>query len=210
VHDRSCSLPNMLKRQVNTGGQLLQQGLELMSQHGLSGVTLGRLAQQVGMSKSGVFAHFRSKEDVQLALLTYAGEFAAPHVMVPTMQEPPGLPRLRAFVRNWFGWAGRAGLPGGCPIAAAMFELDDVEGPVRDKVLEMEAEFRGLLTQIVADAVAAGQLRADLDTEQFVWELSGIYLSHHVSTRFVRDVRADARGQVAFEALLERAFPPRS
>jgi hypothetical protein len=81
---------------------------------------------------------------------------------------------------------------------------------VRDKVLEMESEFRGLIAQNVSDAVAAGELRAELDIEQFVWELCGIYLSHHVSTRFVRDARADARGQVAFEALLERAFPPRS
>jgi AcrR family transcriptional regulator len=195
----------MLKRQVNTGGQLLQHGLELMSQHGLSGVTLGRLALQVGMSKSGVFAHFRSKEEVQIALLEYASQFAAPHVLEPALREHVGLPRLNALVRNWFGWAGRAGLPGGCPIAAAMFELDDIEGPVREKVLQLEAEFRAVLGRVVIETVALGELRADLDVEQFVWELCGIYLSHHVSTRFVRDAQADARGQIAFQALLARA-----
>ena len=93
------------------------------------------------------------------------------------MAEPEGLPRLEALVRNWFGWATRAGLPGGCPAAAAMFELDDVEGPVRDKVVAMEAEWRGLLEGLTRQAVELGHLRADLDVEQFVWELCGIYLS---------------------------------
>jgi hypothetical protein len=112
---------------------------------------------------------------------------------------------LRALMRNWFGWAGRAGLPGGCPVAAAMFELDDVEGPVRDKVLHMEAEWRGLLGQITREAVSSGELRADLDVEQFVFELCGIYLVHHVSTRFVRDPKSDTRAETAFAGLLGRA-----
>jgi AcrR family transcriptional regulator len=195
----------MAKRQNNTGEKLLDSGLRLLSQEGLSGVTLGRLAQQVGLSKSGVFAHFTSKAEVQIALLEHTTQFVAPRVVEPAMREPPGLPRLTALVQNWFGWAGRAGLPGGCPIAAAMFELDDVEGPVRDKILQMEAHWRALLGQLVRETIAAGELRADLDVEQFVWELCGIYLSHHVSTRFVRDANADARGQTAFHALLERA-----
>ena len=195
----------MPRKQGNTGEKLLDRGLRLLSQEGLSGVTLGRLAQQVGMSKSGVFAHFTSIAEVQVALLDYTAQFVAPRVIEPALREPPGLQRLQALVEHWFGWAGRAGLPGGCPIAAAMFELDDVESPVRDKVLQMEASFRELLTGLVREAVDAKQLRADLDIDQFVWELCGIYLSHHVATRFVRDPKADARGQTAFKALLERA-----
>jgi AcrR family transcriptional regulator len=195
----------MAKKQSNTGERLLQSGLGLLSQEGLSGVTLGRLAAQVGISKSGVFAHFTSKADVQLALLDFTAQFVAPRVIEPALREPLGLPRLQAVVRNWFGWAGRAGLPGGCPIAAALFELDDVEGPVRQKVLGMEAEWRGVLVQLVRDAIGTGELRIDLDVEQFVWELCGIYLSHHVSTRFVRDPQADARVATAFQALLTRA-----
>jgi AcrR family transcriptional regulator len=195
----------MPRKQSERGQKLLQYGLGLMSQEGLSGVTLGRLAQHAGMSKSGVFAHFSSKAEVQIALLDHTAQFSAAHVIEPTFAEPPGLGRLRALVRNWFGWAGRAGLPGGCPVAAAMFELDDVEGPVRDKVLQMEAEWRGLLAQITREAIASGELRPDLDTEQFVFELCGIYLMHHVSTRFVRDPSANARAQTAFDALLARA-----
>ena len=96
------------------------------------------LADQVGMSKSGLFAHFRSKEDVQIDLLSHMAEFATAHVVEPSMKAGEGLPRLRALVRNWFGWAQRAGLPGGCPVAAGLFEFDDVEGRVRNKILEME------------------------------------------------------------------------
>ena len=178
-----------------------------MSQAGLEGVTLGTLADQVGMSKSGVFAHFRSKEDVQLALLQHTAAFATARVVAPAMDARPGLPRLRALVANWFGWAHRAGLPGGCPVASGLFELDDVEGPVREKILEMEQEWRALLTRLVSEAVSAGDFRRGLDVDQFVWELCGIYLSHHAAQRFLRAADADARAQTAFTALLDRAAP---
>ena len=193
------------RKQSDRGEKLLKYGLGLMSQEGLGGVTLGRLAQHAGMSKSGVFAHFSSKVEVQIALLDYTAQFSAACVIEPTFVEPPGLGRLQALVSNWFGWAGRAGLPGGCPVAAAMFELDDVEGPVRDRVLQLEAEWRGLLAQVTREAMASGELRTDLDAEQFVFELCGIYLVHHVSSRFVRDPSSDARAQTAFDALLARA-----
>src|SRR5580700_4888350 len=115
---------------VSTHEKILRQGLALMSQSGLSGVTLGVLADQVGMSKSGLFAHFRSKEDVQIALLQYMADFAQAHVVAPAMKSPEGLQRLKALVANWFGWTRRAGLPGGCPVAAGLFEFDDARGPV--------------------------------------------------------------------------------
>jgi AcrR family transcriptional regulator len=192
---------------ASTRERILAQGLALMSQAGLEGVTLGVLADQVGMSKSGLFAHFRSKEEVQIRLLEHTGVVGAAHIIVPSMQEPEGLPRLRALVKNWFGWASRAGLPGGCPVAAGLFEFDDVEGPVHDKLLEMEAEWRGLLTHTVDQAKSLGHLRPDLDVAQFVWELCGIYLSHHAAQRFLKSPDADWRAQTAFAALLERAAP---
>jgi AcrR family transcriptional regulator len=182
--------------------------MALMSQAGLSGVTLGVLADQAGMSKSGLFAHFRSKEDVQIELLTHTGQFAAQHVVQPSMMAGEGLPRLQALAGNWFGWAQRAGLPGGCPVAAGLFEFDDVEGRVRNKILEMEASWRSLLIDLVRRAVELGHLRHDLDVEQFVWELCGIYLSHHAAHRFLRAADADSRAQTAFQALVDRAMPP--
>src|SRR5215472_10570344 len=176
---------------TSTRERILQQGLALMSQSGLTGVTLGVLADQVGMSKSGLFAHFRSKEDVQIELLNHMVDFVQARVLTPSMSAAEGLPRLRALLANWFGWAQRAGLPGGCPVAAGLFEFDDVEGRVRDKILEMEAEWRRLLTALVQSAVDLGHLRADLDVDQFVWELCGIYLAHHAAHRFLRSADAD-------------------
>jgi len=193
---------------VSTRERILGQGLALMSRSGLEGVTLGVLADQVGMSKSGLFAHFKSKEEVQISLLEHTKEVGAKYIIAPAMGSPEGLPRLKALVKNWFGWAPRAGLPGGCPVAAGMFEFDDVESPVRDKISEMEAEWRGLLTRVVQRAVELGHLRAKLDVDQFVWELSGIYLSHHAAQRFLKSPDADRRARTAFAALLERASPP--
>src|SRR5438270_5804317 len=99
----------MTNASISTRERILDSGLALMSQSGLAGVTLGVLADQVGMSKSGLFAHFRSKEHVQLELLSHTAEFARARVIDPSMAAPEGLPRLHALVGNWFGWAQRAG-----------------------------------------------------------------------------------------------------
>lgn len=190
---------------VTTRERILRSGLDLMSEAGLSGVTLGLLAEQTGVSKSGLFAHFRSKEELQFALLRQMTEVAAVQVIQPAMETPAGLPRLETLVGRWLGWPRLAGLRGGCPIAAALFELDDVEGLVRERALALEQEWRGLLTGLVHEAVASGHLRPDLDADQFVWELCGIYLSHHASYRFIRDPSADTRAQTAFQALIARS-----
>src|SRR2546430_11895697 len=98
------AVPTTSKRE-----RILHQGLALMSQAGLEGVTLGVLADQVGMSKSGLFAHFRSKEEVQISLLDHTAEVGAARIIAPSMKEPEGLPRLKALVKNWFAWALRPG-----------------------------------------------------------------------------------------------------
>jgi AcrR family transcriptional regulator len=192
---------------ISTHQRILEQGMALISEAGLEGVTLGVLAAQVGISKSGLFAHFRSKQEVQIELLQHTAQFANARVVVPAMRAEKGLPRLNALVANWFGWAQRAGLPGGCPVAAGLFEFDDVAGAVRDQILEMESAWRRLLTQLVREAVECGHLAAELEVEQFVWELCGIYLGHHAAHRFLRSADADRRARIAFEALLQRAMP---
>lgn len=193
----------------NTGSKkrdhLLEQGLKMISQIGLSGITLGNLAEQAGVSKSGLFAHFGSKEELQIALLQQSAILATEHVIAPALQEEEGLPRLKALIHHWFGWTQRAGLPGGCPVASAMFETDDMESPLREKVTEMELEWRTLLIQLTRQSVEKGHLHASLDIEQFVWELCGLYLSHHVSQRFIRDAQATDKAQKAIESLLARA-----
>jgi len=197
----------MTSAAFSTRERILSEGLALMSKTGLGGVTLGVLADQVGMSKSGLFAHFKSKDEVQIGLLEYTLKVGEEQFVRPAMKAPEGLPRLKALVSRWLGWTRRAGLPGGCPVAAAMFELDDVEGPVRDWVLAQENRWRGLLKQLVEEAVGRGHLRKDLDADQFVWELTGIYLAHHAAYRFVKSADADRRAAAAFDALVARSLP---
>lgn len=191
----------------STRERILHQGLDLISTSGISGLTLGVLAEQTGMSKSGLFAHFGSKEEVQLGLLDQMAVVAERSVVAPAMIAPEGLERLKAVLHNWFGWTKRAGLQGGCPVAAGMFELDDLETPVRARLLRMECHWREFLKGLTDVAVEQGELRSDLNVDQFVWELCGIYLSHHASYRFVRDPNADARALEAFDRLLKDALP---
>jgi AcrR family transcriptional regulator len=186
-----------------THRRILWRGLEIVSERGLGGVSLGGLADRAGMSKSGLFAHFRSKEELQVELLGAAEAALKREVVDPIVEVPEGLPKLRALVGRWLGWAARSGLPGGCPLYAAAFELDDAEeGPVRDFLMQSKGEWSRMLEELVREAVALGHLGEDLDAVQFVWQLEGIYLSHHVSQRLMRDPEADARALAAFDGLV--------
>jgi AcrR family transcriptional regulator len=188
-----------------TRDRILDAGLDLLSASGFAGVTIGVLANHVGMSKSGLFAHFKSKEDIDIALLERMVDVAYEHVVVPAMRAQEGLSRLTALVENWFGWSTQAGLVGGCPAAAGMFELDDVEGPVRDKLLELEKQWDKILKQFIVESIATGELRQDLDIDQFIWELMGFYLNHHASRRFMRSRDANMRARKAFQGLIDRS-----
>jgi AcrR family transcriptional regulator len=194
----------------DTRDRLLRAGLDLMSVSGLSGITLGQLAAATGLSKSGLFAHFQSKEHLEIELLNTSAATADHVVVEPIMLAPRGLPRLQAVMDHWLGWSHRAGLSGGCPVAAAMFELDDVEGEVRAHAAKLEFRWRAFLGELVRDARSLGHLTKETDPDQFVWELCGIYLSHHVSNRFYRDREAQTRARTAFAALVSRyeSSPP--
>ena len=191
---------------ARTGDETRQRiraaGVALLSADGLSGVSLGALAERAQMSKSGLFAHYRSKDELQIDLLFATTELAARVVVAPAMTAPPGLPALQALFGLWCGWSRRAGLPGGCAIAAALFELDDLSGPVRQTVVDLEARWRGVLAGFVRAAMAEGHLPQALDVEQVVWELTGIYLAHHAALRLVRAPDAEDRAQAAFLRLI--------
>lgn len=192
----------------STKERILTEGVDLLSRSGFAGVTLGVLSQKTGMSKSGLFAHFNSKDEVQLELLEETTRIGFISFVQPAMQNAPGLARLRAVVQGWLGWTERAGLAGGCPVASGMFELDDApeSNLIRQRLFSMEERWRGQLTQLVNEAIELGELRRDVDADQFVWEMCGIYLSHHASHRFIRDPLALDRAERAFASLIERSL----
>ena len=194
---------------TKTKNRIVAEGLGLLTRSGFGGVTLGVLAAQTGLSKSGLFAHFGSKTEVQLRLLDEAAQVSRSTVVEPAMRATDGLARLRAVFDRWLGWTEKAGIGGGCPVAGGFFELDDApdDDPVRQRLVAMEAEWRAFLTALVGGAVKTGELRAGLDVDQFVWELCGIYLNHHVSDRFVHDQQATKRAQTAFAELVNRSRP---
>src|SRR5262245_18324407 len=145
-----------------TRERIVAEGVGLLSKSGLAGVTLGVLATQTVMSKSGLFAHFKSKEAVQMRLLNETARIAQATVIEPAMKAPAGLKRLRVLFDRWLGWSEKAGLDGGCAVAGGFFELDDApeSDPVRQRLVGMELEFRNLLIAIARDAVKQGELRA--------------------------------------------------
>jgi AcrR family transcriptional regulator len=189
-----------------TRRSILDQALRLASAQGLHQVTIGLLAEAAGLSKSGLFAHFRSKEQLQLAVLREASDRFVSKVLAPALREPRGEPRLRAFFENWVRWDSEE-FPGGCPFQAAADELDDQPGPVRDYLVETQRDCFDSMATIARAGVEAGRLRADLDPRQLAYELFGIMLAFHHAHRLLRDPDADKRARTAFEALLERARP---
>ncbi|WP_149193417.1 TetR/AcrR family transcriptional regulator [Luteimonas suaedae] len=172
--------------------------------NGLEGLTIGTLAEQVGMSKSGVFAHFGSREDLQLAVLDHAGDRFVAHVLLPALKARRGLPRLRAIVAAWIDWV-RHSSDGGCLFLAAASEYDDRPGPLRDRLLAHETRWRAELARAIRLAVDSGELRADTDAEQFAFEIYGLALAvHHDAGLFGYEASAK-RGQTAFERLIRSA-----
>src|SRR5215213_1269244 len=124
--------------------RILDAAVELASVQGLGSLTIGPLADRLGLSKSGLFAHFRSKEALQVETLERAAELFREAVIVPVRAEPDRGKRLTVFFQRWISWLDRSGLSGGCPILAAAVEFDDVPGPVRDAAARLFGELHGL------------------------------------------------------------------
>lgn len=185
---------------------ILREALAQSSHLGLQGITVGMLAERMEMSKSGLFAHFRSKEQLQSDVLTFAGEHFRRLVFLPALQQSRGLPRLTALFERWLGWDGYAdyALPGGCIFVTAAREFDDEpDGPIRDLVVDQQRQWLDTLATIVRGAITEGHFVADTDPEQFAHDLMAVMLGYHFSARLLRDRAATDRARVAFRRLVD-------
>jgi len=191
-----------------TRQRILDGALNLASTQGIEGVTIGELASALDLSKSGLFAHFRSKEALQIAVLRTAAERFTRLVIVPALKAPRGEPRVRALFERWLTWVISEEIPGGCIFITAAAELDDRPGPVRDVLVQSQKDLLGTVAHAARIAVDEGHFRADLDLEQFAFELYAVLLSFHHATRLMRDPRAKERAQRTFERLIASARSP--
>ena len=189
----------------DTRNAILRQALDLSSEVGLEGLTIGTLAQRVGLSKSGLYAHFGSKEDLQSQVLGAAGGLFVDEVLAHALKQPRGLPRVRALFERWLDWTTET-LSGGCLFVTAAVEFDDRPGPVRDTLVAQQRDVIEMISRGARLGVTEGHFAADLDPEQFAFEFWAILLSYHYFSRLLRTGDSRARASRAFEKLIQDAI----
>ncbi len=187
-----------------TRGAILARAVEEAARIGLGGLTIGALASATGLSKSGLYAHFGSKEALQVAVLESAAMEFSDAVIAPALRTPRGLVRLRTLVDLWLT-CGRRRLPGGCLIVKAGAEFDDQPGPVLDHLRGMYVRLADSLQRIVAGAVTNGELAHATDPARFASDLYGVMLGFYHSHRLLEDPLAEQRALAAVEALVAAA-----
>ena len=191
----------------HTRAAILDAALAQASEGGFESLTIGSLAERAGLSKSGLFAHFGSREELQVAAIEAAAARFTETVFLPALKAKRGLPRLRALFDHWLDWTARGGLTHGCPMQAAAVEFDDRPGPVRDAVIEHFARLERELVRAVELAMGEAHLRADLDTGQFVFDMTGVIFAYYHNARLFEVDKAESRARVAFERLVAAASP---
>jgi AcrR family transcriptional regulator len=191
----------------DTRTAILDAALVQASKGGFESLTIGSLAGRAGLSKSGLFAHFGSREELQVAAIEAAAARFTETVFLPALKARRGLPRLRALFDHWLDWTARSGLTHGCPMQAAAVEFDDRPGPVRDAVIEHFARLERELVRAVELAIGEGHLRTNLDTGQFVFDMMGVIFAYYHNARLFRDDKALSRARAAFERLVAAASP---
>jgi AcrR family transcriptional regulator len=195
---------------VRTRTSILERAVDLASLEGLQGLTIGRLADELGMSKSGLFAHFGSKEELQLAVIEAASQRYIREIFRPALALPRGFPRLMEVCRAWLSYIERRVFPGGCFFAAASFEFDGRPGPVRDLIRRLMDDWIGALEKAVRMAQEEGHLDPRLDPAQLAFELNALFFGANFAYHLRDDKHALERAQRAVEARLEALRIPSS
>ncbi|MGH8688769.1 MAG: TetR/AcrR family transcriptional regulator [Burkholderiales bacterium] len=195
-------------RRTRTKGEetrvaILDQAVDVASRTGLEGLTIGSLADATGMSKSGLFAHFGSREDLQLATLEHVKSIFGEQVLTPVLKVDRGLPRLRALFLSWIDWKTSPG-PGGCVLQSAAHEYDDRPGRIRDSVVDGQHQALAMIERAVRLAIEEGHLGPETDPAQIAFEMYGQILVSHNHRRLLGDREARKRALLAFDELVAR------
>jgi len=184
-----------------TRAAILDVALDLSSRDGLEGLTIGLLADKMNMSKSGVFAHFGSREDLQMEVLKLYHYRFEQEVFFPSMKEPRGIARLQSMFARWVKRVS-VEIASGCIYISGAVEYDDRPGPIREALVAMVRAWQGALLRCVEQSIATGDLKADTDAQQLVYEMYGLILALHHDARFLRVPGSIERAQAGFVRLL--------
>ena len=196
------ALPRVQRKGQQTRAAILEAALDLASRDGLEGLTIGLIADRMQMSKSGVFAHFGSREDLQIAVIQeYHKRFEA-EVFYPAIEEGRGLPRLSAMFARWVARHTRE-IDSGCMYISGAVEYDDRPGPIREELLTMVLAWQKALLRAAKQAVKEGHLAADTDCDQLVFEMRAMVLALHHDARFLGDTHAVERIERGYERLVD-------
>ncbi|QIG45950.1 TetR/AcrR family transcriptional regulator [Nocardioides anomalus] len=186
-----------IRRGDETRRRLLRRAVDLASVEGLDGLTIGRLAQELELSKSGLFAHFGSKEELQLATVRAARAIFGQTVVTPALERPPGLDRLRALLDGWLAYSRGRAFPGGCFFVRATHEYAARPGAVRDALAEVDREWLALLGASAVEAGETGELAVDGDGAQLAYELAAYLDAANVRSLLDGDLAAYDRAEAA-------------
>jgi AcrR family transcriptional regulator len=185
----------------DTKNIILDAGLEMSSQLGLESVTIGALAKATNMSKSGLFAHFNSKENLQIEILKYAGQRFSEIVIVPALMIDAGIPRIKALVDNWVDWSRT--LSGGCIFVSSSTDFSDRPGKVREALLRQQKDWLDSLKRMAESAIRAGDFRKDIDCDQFAFDLYSLLLGFHLYYKLLNDSETRKHQRIALDQLLD-------
>lgn len=191
-----------LTKGEQTRAAILEAALDLAARDGLEGLTIGLIAERMEMSKSGVFAHFGSREELQIATLKEYHRRFEEEVFLPALRRPRGLPRVEAMIAHWIDHVRSVEIPHGCIYVSGAVEFDDRPGPVRDALVAMVTDWQRALKHAIALAVEAGHLVPETDSAQMVFEIYAIMLGLHHEARLMRARGSVARARNAFSRLI--------
>lgn len=199
----TAPMPTLAPKGERTRQSILDRAVDLASLEGLQGLTIGRLAEELGMSKSGLFAHFGSKEDLQIATIEAASQRYITEIFTEALRQPRGYPRLKAICEAWLSYIRRSVFPGGCFFAAASFEFDSRPGPVRDRVRLMMDDWMHALERSIQMAKDEGHLKDDVDPPQLAFELNSMFFGANFAFYLRDDHQAISRAERAVHTRLE-------
>jgi AcrR family transcriptional regulator len=190
-----------------TRAAILDVALDLASRDGLEGLTIGLLADKMNMSKSGVFAHFGSREDLQLEVLKLYHSRFEEEVFFPSVQESRGIARLKSMFARWVKRVSIE-IASGCIYISGAVEYDDRPGPIREELVSMVQAWQHALLRCVQQAIECGDLKKDTDADQMVYEMYGLILALHHDARFLRMPGSVDRARIGFDRLIENYQNP--